>query len=165
MKLRCGRFCLRVILTVCIGLFAPVAATTSARSASEEVSKTIVFVCLHGAVNSQMAAAYINKAAGERALPYTAISRGIDLYPSIPIRIRDGLALDGLDPANAPSALTPVDSDAASLLLAFHEVPTELLGKAGVIYWPGVPLGVNDHDAARDAILRRIDELIPTLAR
>src|SRR5689334_3778092 len=64
--------------------------------------KTIVFVCLHGVVNSQMAAAYFNKVAKERGLPYTAVSRGIDLYQTVPVRIQDGLALDGLEPANGP---------------------------------------------------------------
>ena len=49
--------------------------------------RTIIFVCQHGVVNSQMAAAYFNKAASERGLPYTAVSRGIDLYPSVPVRL------------------------------------------------------------------------------
>jgi hypothetical protein len=72
--------------------------------------KTIVFVCLHGVVNSQMAAAYFNKVAKERKLPFKAISRGIDMYWTIPVRIRDGLALDGLEPANAPNALTAFEA-------------------------------------------------------
>ncbi|MEN3348342.1 MAG: hypothetical protein V7632_1977 [Bradyrhizobium sp.] len=50
--------------------------------AAADERKTVVFVCLHGVVNSQMAAAYFNKAAQERGLPYTAVSRGIDLYRS-----------------------------------------------------------------------------------
>jgi hypothetical protein len=130
MRLLVNHFYLRVILTVYFGLFAPVAVTTSARAASGGGNNTIVFVCLHGVVNSQMAAAYFNKAASDRGLPYTAISRGIDLYPSVPVRIRDGLALDGLDPANAPRALTPADADGASRLLAFDAVPAELKGSA-----------------------------------
>ena len=32
-------------------------------------SKTIVFVCLHGSVKSQMAAAHFNRIARERGLP------------------------------------------------------------------------------------------------
>ena len=61
-------------------------------------AKTIVFVCRHGIVNSQMAAAYFNKVAKERGLLYTAVSRGIETH----LRIQDGLALDGLEPANTP---------------------------------------------------------------
>ena len=91
--------CVRAFIIV-----AMLAASLPAATAGEE--KTIVFVCLHGVVNSQMAAAYFNKVAKERGLPFTAVSRGIDLYRSVPVRIQDGLALDGLAPANAPLELT-----------------------------------------------------------
>ena len=37
--------------------------------AQDADKKTIVFVCQHGVVNSQMAAAYFNKIARERGLP------------------------------------------------------------------------------------------------
>ncbi len=124
--------------------------------------KTIVFVCLHGSVNSQMAAAYFNRAANERGLPYVAVSRGVDVYRSVPVRILDGLALDGLVPANSPH-LTPVDANRANKILAFDAVPDERKGDASVTYWSGVQLGINDYEAARNEIVRRIDDLIPTL--
>ena len=38
-------------------------------SAVAEDNKTIVFVCQHGVVNSQMAATYFNKVAKERGFP------------------------------------------------------------------------------------------------
>ena len=77
------------------------------RGREDAVDKTIVFVCLHGVVNSQMAASYFNKVARERGLPFKAVSRGIEpMYWSVPVRIQDGLALDGLEPANAPRELT-----------------------------------------------------------
>jgi len=127
-------------------------------------TKTIVFVCLHGVVNSQMAAAYFNKAARERGLDYKAVSRGIDMYWTVPVRIQDGLALDGLEPANAPNALTAFEAFHASRVLAFDPVPAERKGDAEVTYWSGVPLGIQDYEAARDEIVRRVDALIPTLA-
>jgi len=127
-------------------------------------TKTIVFVCLHGVVNSQMAAAYFNKAARERGLDYKAVSRGIDMYWTVPVRIQDGLALDGLEPANAPNALTAFEASHASRVLAFDPVPAERKGDAEVTYWSGVPLGIQDYEAARDEIVRRVDALIPTLA-
>src|SRR5215510_9821182 len=126
--------------------------------------KTIVFVCLHGVVNSQMAAAYFNKVAKERGLPFTAVSRGIDLYRSIPVRIQDGLALDGLEPANAPLALTPEEAGRARQVLAFDTIPAEQRGHANVTYWSGVPIGIDNYETTRDEIVRRVDALIPTLA-
>lgn len=127
--------------------------------------KTVVFVCLHGVVNSQMAAAYFNKVAKERGLPFTAVSRGIDLYRSVPVRIQDGLALDGLEPANAPLALTAEDATKARAVFAFDTIPAERKGAANVTYWSGVPIGIDDYDGTRDEIARRVDAMIPTLAR
>ena len=125
--------------------------------------KTIVFVCLHGVVNSQMAAAYFNKVARERGLRFTAVSRGIDLYRSIPVRIQDGLALDGLQPANAPLELTAEEAGRASRVLAFDTIPAERKGRADITYWSGVPIGIDDYEATRSEIARRVDALIPTL--
>jgi len=144
--------------------FAITLTMTPVAPAVAEDNRTIVFVCLHGVVNSQMAAAYFNKAASERGLAYKAVSRGIDMYWTIPVRIQDGLALDGLEPANAPNALTAFEAFHASRVLAFDPVPAERKGDAEVTYWSGVPLGIPDYEAARDEIMRRIDELIPTLA-
>lgn len=133
----------------------------SARDATDE--RTIVFVCQHGVVNSQMAAAYFNKVAKERGLPYLALSRGIDLYQSVPVRIQDGLALDGLEPANAPLEFNAGEAARASRVVAFDAIPATRTGDANVTYWSGVPLGIDDYESARDEIFRRIDALIPTL--
>jgi hypothetical protein len=143
-------------------LMASLPAAPAEAAAGED--KTIVFVCLHGVVNSQMAAAYFNKVAKELRLPFTAVSRGIDLYRSVPVRIQDGLALDGLAPANAPLELTADEASRASQVLAFDAIPDDRKGGANVTYWSGVRLGIDDYEAARDEIARRVDALIPTLA-
>ncbi|WP_225649369.1 arsenate reductase/protein-tyrosine-phosphatase family protein [Bradyrhizobium australafricanum] len=139
-------------------------ALTSARPAPADDGKIVVFVCLHGVVNSQMAAAYFNKAAQERGLRFRAVSRGIDLYRSVPVRVQDGLALDGLEAANTPQQLTIDDMAAADQVVAFDQLPAERRRRANVTYWSGIPLGIDDYGSARDQIVRRIDALIPTLA-
>jgi hypothetical protein len=149
-----------VAILVAAAWIAPV----SAPRAEAMGDKTIVFVCLHGVVNSQMAASYFNKVAKERGLPFKAVSRGIDMYWTIPVRIQDGLALDGLEPANVPNALTAIEASRASRVLAFDPVPVERRGKSDIIYWPGVPLGIQDYEAARDEIARRVDALAASLA-
>ncbi len=89
-----------------------------------EKPATIVFVCLHGSVKSQMAAAHFNRIARERGLPFVAVSRGIAVDSSIPVPIRDGLALEGLAPAdNTPHSLIAEEAKAASKVFAFDEVP------------------------------------------
>lgn len=150
------------------GLRLPVAVLaillTSVAPAPAGEDETVVFVCQHGVVNSQIAAAYFNKAAHERALPFRAVSRGIDLYRSVPVRIQDGLALDGLEAANTPQQLAVEDMAAAGRVVAFDEIPAERRGGVNVSYWSGVPLGIDDYETTRDQIVQRIDALIPTLA-
>lgn len=133
--------------------------------AQDAGSETVVFVCQHGVVNSQMAAAYFNKIARERGLPLTAVSRGIDnTYRSVPVRIEDGLALDGLTPANTPRQFSADEAGRARQVLAFDTIPADRHGGAGVTYWSGIPLGLNDYEATRDQIIQRIDALLPALA-
>ena len=157
------RFSLRQLAAAIFAVAASWVPTTAPRAEEAAAEKTVVFVCLHGVVNSQMAAAYFNKVARERGLPYTAVSRGIDMYWTIPVRIQDGLALDGLEPANVPNALNANEASHASRVLAFDPIPAERRGDADVTYWPGVPLGIQDYEGARDEIARRVDALIPTL--
>src|SRR5215475_12029526 len=84
-----------------------VAVPAHASDTAAPANKTIVFVCLHGSVKSQMAAAHFNKIARERGLPYTAISRGIEVDSSIPARIRAELNQEGLAPLDdVPQQLT-----------------------------------------------------------
>lgn len=137
---------------------------TSVAPAPAAEGETVVFVCQHGVVNSQIAAAYFNKATQERALPIRAVSRSIDPYWSVPVRIQDGLALDGLEAANAPQQLAGEDMAAAGGVVAFDEIPAEQRGGVDVTYWSGVPLGIDDYETTRDQIVQRIDAIMPTLA-
>jgi protein-tyrosine-phosphatase len=129
-----------------------------------DANETIVFVCLHGSVKSQMAAAHFNRIARERGLPYTAVSRGIEVDKSIPTRIRDALSLDGLVPTDdVPRSLTAAEAEHASRVIAFDAVPDGKRGTAEVNYWSDVPPATKDYAAARDAIMRHIDRLVPAL--
>jgi protein-tyrosine-phosphatase len=150
-------------LTV-LALLSAIAAPTLVQAERPEKSTTIVFVCLHGSVKSQMAAAHFNRIAKERGLPFTAISRGIAVDDSIPTRIRDGLSLDGLAPVDdVPRALTAEEATGASKVFAFDDVPAERKGSADVTYWSDVPPATKNYNAARDAIVRHIDSLVPLL--
>ncbi|HEY7843280.1 MAG TPA: hypothetical protein VID30_06340 [Bradyrhizobium sp.] len=136
-----------------------------AEDAAPATNKTILFVCLHGSVKSQMAAAHFNRIARDRGLPYTAISRGIEVDPSIPARIRDGLNLDGLAPLDdVPKTLTPAEASGAVKVIAFDAVPDGKRGAAEVNYWSDVPPATRDYAAARDVIVHHIDDLIPSLS-
>jgi protein-tyrosine-phosphatase len=131
----------------------------------EPEDKTIVFVCVHGSVKSQIAAAYFNRLARERGLPYTAVSRGIEVDAAIPASIRNRLNSDGLAPTDeVPRPLTAAEAGRAIKVVAFDSVPDDKRGVAEVSYWSDVPPATKDYAAARDVITRHIDDLIPTLA-
>jgi hypothetical protein len=111
-----------------------------------------------------MAAAHFNRIARERGLPYTAVSRGIEVDASIPTRIRDGLSLDGIAPLDdVPQPLTAADAAAAAKVFAFDPVPDDKRGEAEVNYWSDVPPAIKDYVAARDVIVSHIDRLVPAL--
>jgi hypothetical protein len=125
---------------------------------------TIVFVCEHGAVKSTVAAAYFNRIARERGLPYVAVSRGIDLYPEIPRVIRRGLADDGLAPQDdMPRDLRSDEASAAARVIAFDQVPSERSGGASVIYWSDVPPITKNYPLGREVILKHIEGLAAEL--
>ena len=153
---------LAAVLTLFAAAFAPPASAGDPQGGNGKT--TVVFVCLHGSVKSQMAAAHFNRIASERGLPFTAISRGIEVDTSIPTRIRDGLNLDGLAPTDdIPIGLTADEVGRATKVVAFDAVPEERRGTSEVTYWSDVPPATKDYAAARDVIVRHIDTLVPTL--
>jgi protein-tyrosine-phosphatase len=155
---------IRRLTLLALGIALQLTTLAQAEEAASPANKTILFVCLHGSVKSQMAAAHFNRIARERGLPYTAISRGVEVDTSIPTRIRDGLNLDGLAPLDdVPQALTPSEAAGAIKVIAFDAVPDDKRGVAEVSYWSDVPPATKDYSAARDVIVRHIDDLVPTL--
>jgi hypothetical protein len=139
--------------------------TTSRAEHDSSKPATFVFVCLHGSVKSQIAAAHFNRIAMERGLPVVAISRGIAVDNKIPAAIREGLARDGLAPAtDVPVGLTSKQAAAATKIFAFDEVPGDLKGDADVTYWSDVPPATEDYVRARSAIVRHLEEVIGSMS-
>ena len=150
-------------MVLTLGVVLQLAPPAYAASTAPE-DKTIVFVCVHGSVKSQIAAAYFNRLARERGLPYTAVSRGIEVDAAIPASIRHGLNSDGLAPTDeVPRPLTAAEAGRATKIVAFDSVPDDKRGVAEVSYWSDVPPATKDYAAARDVIARHIDDLIPAL--
>ena len=144
-----------------IGIGLQMVLPAHAADATAPDNKTIVFVCLHGSVKSQMAAAHFNRIAKERGLPYTAISRGIEVDSSIPPRIRAELNQEGLAPLDdVPQPLTAAEAAGALKVVAFDTVPEKNRGAAEVNYWSDVPPTSKNYTALRDAIVHHIDDLV-----
>lgn len=128
--------------------------------------QTVLFVCEHGAAKSVIAAAYFDKLARERGLPYRAVFRGsspdLDLSPAT----RAGLTKDGFDVRTWSPALVP-SSDvqvAAQVVVFATEVPGRTAAGTKVREWNDVPAIGDGYDAASRDIRARVERLIDQLA-
>ena len=67
----------------------------------------VLFVCLHASAKSLIAAEYFNKLAGERRLPFRAVSAGTEPDGAVPPHVVAGLRDDGYDVSRrVPERLT-----------------------------------------------------------
>ena len=154
----------RQILSLLALLAIPFTGTVTRADPNSDKPATVVFVCLHGSVKSQIAAAHFNRIAKERGLALVAVSRGIAVDDNIPASIRDGLTADGLAlPTDIPLRLTSEEAAAAVKIFAFDEVPAHLKGHAEVTYWSDVPPATKDYMAARHAIVRHLFEVVGSM--
>lgn len=140
----------RPFVLLALSIMLQLATPARAEEAAQPADKTILFVCLHGPVKSQIAAAHFNRIVRERGLPCSVISRGIEVDSSIPIRVRDRLNLDGLPPPDDVSRpLSPSEADGAVKVIASDDKGAV----AEVNYWSDVPPAMKDYDASRDVIV------------
>lgn len=122
---------------------------------------TIIFVCEHGAAKSIIAATYFNKLAVKAGLTIRAIARGTDPDPKLSSGAIAGLQKDGLIPAETiPRRLTLADVQTTERVFAFCELPEELENKTIVEKWDDIPPVSENYEAARDAILTKLNSLL-----
>jgi arsenate reductase (thioredoxin) len=131
------------------------------------MSKTILFVCLHGAAKSVLAAADFRRLAAARGIPIHATSAGTEPDPEIaPAVVRaledDGAHLDG----QRPRRVSRADVAGASRVVAFG---CDLSGVAvpgvPVEQWNDIPAVSDGLPAARQAIRARLERLLEEVAK
>lgn len=123
----------------------------------------VLFVCLHGAAKSVVAAAHFRRLAGARGLGVDAVAAGAEPDPELTPAAVDGLAGDGLVARpSRPRPVTPYDLTAATRVVSFGcaveggTTPTER--------WDDVPAVSEGYAAARDRIVARVERLVTELA-
>lgn len=122
----------------------------------------VVFVCEHGSVKSLIAASLFDRAAAERGLAYTAVSRGVVPDASVPPAIAAALAREGFDVSGVkPQAVTAADLASATRVVT---IGVDVKTPASTESWNDVPPASTDYAAARTALLRHIDALLDDLA-
>jgi protein-tyrosine-phosphatase len=146
-------------------LLAGVAGAQSAHNPPEVNSSTIVFVCEHGAAKSVIAAAHFNRLAAEKGLPYRAVSRGTKPDDAVAPAVKSGLASEGLDVSNwKPKAVADEDiKQAKSVVSLATDLPTTK-PMAKLLEWNAIPPVSENYEAARDAIVKLVTDLVDKLA-
>jgi arsenate reductase (thioredoxin) len=123
---------------------------------------TVIFVCEHGAAKSVIGAAWFNKLAAERHLPFHAIARGITPQHDLSASAVAGLRRDAVAfPSSKPRALTQREASEAFRIVAFCPLPTSL--KASRVDTFDVPAPKDGYDQSRDAILAHLKALLAEL--
>ncbi|MBI4247119.1 MAG: hypothetical protein HY614_08020 [Candidatus Rokubacteria bacterium] len=128
--------------------------------------RTVLFVCLHGAAKSVLAAADWERLAAARGVDARGVARGLEPDPEIAPRVVAALREEGLDPGRQrPTRVTRDDLAGAWRVVAFG---CDLGGLAGsgqaVERWDDVPAVGDDVVTARAAIRRRLERLLDECA-
>jgi protein-tyrosine-phosphatase len=123
----------------------------------------VLFVCLHGAAKSVVAAAHFRRVAAARGLSMTAVAAGTEPDPELTPAAVKGLAGDGLTPAPArPRPVTLYDLEHATRVVSFGCNVVPARGQR-VDQWD-VPAISDGYETARGRILERVERLVAELA-
>ena len=128
-------------------------------------TKTVLFVCLHGAAKSVLAAADFERLARERGLDARAASAGTEPDPEIAPRVLAELRAEGVDlRGRRPQRVTRADVECAWRVVAFSCDLGELAAAGPRVEQWEVPAVGEDFAKARAAIDARLVRLLDELS-
>jgi protein-tyrosine-phosphatase len=126
--------------------------------------ETVLFVCLHGAAKSLVAARHLERLARDRGLSVRARYAGTEPDPELTPTAVAGLRAEGIDTlGERPRRVTADDIARASRVVSFGCDLGALAPGAAVERWDDVPAVGENYRAARDAIVARLPPLLATL--
>ena len=127
----------------------------------------VVFVCLHGAAKSVLAATLFGQEAARARVPVEALARGIEPDAEVSAAAAGGLLAEGLDVrGNRPRALTPGDLVGASRVIAFGCDISEMVPPGvPVEQWAEIPAVSNGYARARAAVVSHFPALLEACRR
>ena len=126
------------------------------------MTRTVVFICLHGSAKSLIAAEYFCRLAAQRGVNAYATSAGTDPDSEIPPHVIEGLLAEGIDVrGRRPRPLTRAELAHAWRVVSFgcdlgNAAPPGLT----IERWDDVPPVSENFKAARDAIVARLPRLL-----
>jgi hypothetical protein len=159
---------LRCLLVVAVAAAAlPSYSQNTERQGASEKTRSILFICEHGAAKSVIAAAYFDKLAKERGLKYRAVFRGTNPDARIAPAAEKGLEKDGLKIQGwKPQIVTQKDmEEAAAIVTLSCALPGKEAVAGKVAEWEGGPSVSENYPAARDHIVQKVQSLVDDLAK
>ena len=126
-------------------------------------TKTVLFVCEHGAAKSVLATAEFNRLAEQRGLPWRATARGTNPDSAIPPAIANSLDKDGMKPEGTPRLVAEADVRAAAYTITLGATLPNAIAIGNIRDW-NVPSPSADLAVARQDIRRRVAELLADLS-
>ena len=133
-----------------------------ARTASTPAPSRVVFVCLHGAAKSVVAAAHFRRLAAARGLSIGAVAAGTEPDAELAPGAVKGLAAEGLTPSPArPRSVTLYDMTRATRMVSFG-CEVAVGPDRRVEQWE-VPAVSDGYAAARDQIVAKVERLVSDL--
>ena len=123
---------------------------------------TVLFVCLHGAAKSVLAAADFERMARERGLRVTAESTSTEPDPEIAPGVAAALKAEGVNLAGrTPQLVTREMAGSASRIIAFGcDLGVAAPPGATIEQWKDVPAVSEGLPAARAAIRTHVERLL-----
>jgi arsenate reductase len=129
-------------------------------------ARSILFVCLHGAAKSVLAAADLERLAAQRGLDITADSAGTEPDPAIAPGVVAALRAEGVELGpRQPRRVTAADTARADRVVTFGcELGEAMPAAVPVERWDDVPAVSENLPLARAAIRRHLDRLLDECA-
>ena len=125
-------------------------------------TRSVLFVCLHGAAKSVLAAADFRRLAARRGLDITAEAAGTEPDAAVAPGVVAALGADGLDVTGTrPRRVTAADTTGADRVVTFGcDLGDAMPAAVPVEHWLDVPAVGEDLPLARAAIRRHLDRLL-----
>jgi len=125
----------------------------------------VLFVCLHGAAKSVIAAEYLQLLAAERGMRIEAAAVGIEPDVEIPPAVTSSLLTEGIDVrGRRPVAVSRQMAERADYVVSFGcDLSDVTPGTTPITEWTDVPAVSDGYMVARDEIVRRVTELLDSI--
>ena len=126
---------------------------------------TVLFVCLHGAAKSVIAAEYLQLLAAERGIRIEAAAAGVEPDVEIPPTVTSSLLSEGIDVrGRSPVAVSRQLVERADHVVSFGcDLSAVTPDATPITEWNGVPAVSDGYESARDEIVRRVTVLLDAI--